>query len=70
MIVDRLIGDIAVIIDESGDRFEVDINKLPKDIREGTVLRYSENRYSVDSKSEKKRRTYLAGKTKSVFKAR
>ncbi len=70
MIVDRLIGDIAVIIDESGDRFEVDINKLPKDIREGTVLHCSENGYSVDTKSENIRRTYLAEKTKSVFKTR
>lgn len=55
--VDRIENDIVVLENiTSGDIINENIKKLPKDIKEGTILIKKDNEYSLDLNTEKERR--------------
>lgn len=55
--VDRIEDDIVVLENiTSGDIINENIKKLPKNIKEGTILIKKDNEYSLDLNTEKERR--------------
>lgn len=55
--VDRIEDDIVVLENiTSGDIINENIKKLPKNIKEGTILIKKDNGYSLDLNTEKERR--------------
>ena len=50
LVVDRIEGDIAVCENRAnGIMINILLSKLPEGIREGTVIKYFDGRYSLDS---------------------
>ena len=57
--VDEIIDDIAILENiETKEKEEVDIKKLPKEVREGSII-VKEHIYKLDNEYEKKRREDL-----------
>lgn len=54
--VDRIVGDIAVLEDDTGGCQNVPLAQLPAGIAEGSVLERTEEGYSVAKASENRRR--------------
>lgn len=55
--VDRIEDDIVVLENiTSGDIINENIKKLPKNIKEGTILIKKDNEYSLELNTEKERR--------------
>ena len=46
--VDRIEGDVAVLIDESGDSSVIALTALPAEVRAGMMLRLVDGVYTVD----------------------
>lgn len=58
--VDRIENDIAVCENEKGVFINIDIQDLPSNVREGSVLiKTDNNTYVVDEKETLKRKKYL-----------
>ena len=59
LIIERLEENIAVI-ENDGKRFEVSRENLPKNVREGDVLKESDGSYEIDrEKTESRRKEIL-----------
>lgn len=55
--VDRIEENIAILEElESKIKKEVDIIKLPNEIKEGSILKYTDNLYQLDVIEEENRR--------------
>ena len=55
--VDRIEGNIAVCENlDTKEIKEVELNLLPKRIKDGTILIYENNKYKIDKNEEEKRR--------------
>ena len=54
--VDRIEGDLAVVMDDDGVGTPVPRADLPVDTREGTMLRLTEHGYVPDPEAEEARR--------------
>lgn len=46
--VDRIEGDVAVLINESGDSSVIALAALPEEVREGMMLRLVDGVYTAD----------------------
>lgn len=56
LIVDRIVGNIAVLEKEDRSHIEVPADEIGVDIKEGSVLLFDGERYSADKNSEDERR--------------
>ena len=56
LIVDRIIGDIAVLEKEDRSYIEVSLSEIALDIKEGSVLLFDGSVYTADVDSEAARR--------------
>lgn len=55
--IDRIEENIAVCQNlETKEMIEITIDKLPKNIKDGTVLLFKDNEYKIDSQEEELRR--------------
>lgn len=55
--VDRIEGNIAICENlDTKEIKEVELNLLPKRIKDGTILIYENNKYKIDKNEEEKRR--------------
>ena len=66
--IDRIDRDNAVLIDDSGNKTVVSISKLPKEIKEGNILKSVNGEFVLDSSEEKKRRKNISSLQKKLFK--
>lgn len=53
--LDRIVNDKAVIVDKQGNSIHVDINLLPKDVKEGDVLLQNNHAFIVDKELTKQK---------------
>ncbi|HOZ55065.1 MAG TPA: DUF3006 domain-containing protein [Clostridia bacterium] len=52
-VVDKIEGNYAVCENrETGEIFDLELSNLPKEIKEGTVLKLHNNKYLIDSESK------------------
>lgn len=65
--VDRIIDDIAVCIDDSGEIFNIPVELIEGDFREGSILKESVENYYVDSDEENSRREANFNLAESLF---
>ena len=56
LIVDRIVGDIAVLEKEDRSHIEVSVSEIGFDIKEGSVLLFDGGVYTADEVSEAQRR--------------
>ena len=59
LIVDRIVGNIAVLEKEDRSHIKVTLNQIGIDIKQGSVLLFDGERYSADEDSEAARRKKL-----------
>ncbi len=59
LIVDRIVGDIAVLEKEDRSHVEVSLSEICFDIKEGSILLFDGVRYTADKVSEDDRRKKL-----------
>lgn len=68
LVVDRIENNIAVCENRgNGKMVEVDISKLPEDIKEGTVLRYKNGVYNIDLEEQKKIEERIREKMRKIW---
>ena len=61
--VDRIEGNIAICENlDTKEIKEVELNLLPKRIKDGTILIYENNKYKIDKNEEEKRRLAILEK--------
>ena len=59
LIVDRIVGDIAVLEKEDRSHVEVSLSEINLDIKEGRVLLFDGSVYTADKESDDARRKKL-----------
>lgn len=59
LIVDRIVGDIAVLEKEDRSHIEVPLSLIGIDIKEGSVLAFDGSAYTADKTGEDARRKKL-----------
>jgi hypothetical protein len=59
LIVDRIVGDIAVLEKEDRSHIEASLSEIGFDIKEGSVLLFDGEKYTADEDSEAARRKKL-----------
>lgn len=65
--IDRIENGIAVIEGEDGAFFQLAVSQLPKDAREGSVLRRTQDGFALDPEAGRERRRMLYEKTRRLF---
>ena len=65
-IVDRLEGDRVVLEIEDGT-LSFDIELFPRDIKEGDIVEYLNNRFVINEVETEERRTYVDNMFKSLI---
>lgn len=61
--IDRIENNIATCQNlETNEMVEIDLNLLPKKVKDGTILIYENNEYKIDKISEEKRRQAILEK--------
>mgnify|MGYP001521447433 FL=1 len=66
-IIDRLEEGLAICETELRKRISVPVSHLPKEVKEGDVLREEEGRFSLDSEETDKRRREMKKKLMDLF---
>lgn len=66
--IERIERDNAVLIDDNGNKTVVSISNLPKEIKEGNILKSVNGEFVLDSSEEKKRRKNISSLQKKLFK--
>lgn len=59
LIVDRIVGDIAVLEKDDRSHIEVPVDEIGFLIKEGSILLFDGEKYSADKESEDTRRKKL-----------
>lgn len=68
LVIDKIEGNIAVCENrKSGKITEIDVSKLPKEIKEGTVLKYEKGTYKIDLDEQKKIEERIKEKMKNIW---
>ncbi len=68
LIVDRIVGDIAVLEKEDRSRVEVLLSEIVPDVKEGSILLFDGDNYFADKESEDERRRKLFAMQESLKK--
>ncbi len=66
-IVDRIENHLAICEDESQNMIDIELSLLPKNIKEGSIIYYSNGKYKIDKKEEKKRIEIIKKKMESIW---
>ena len=66
-IIDRLEEGLAICETELRKRISVPVSHLPKEVKEGDVMREEEGRFSLDSEETDKRRREMKKKLMDLF---
>ncbi len=66
-IIDRIEGNKAVLECENGDCVSLELNSLPKNIKEGDMLYFENDSYFLDADETKKRREKIKNLMDSLF---
>lgn len=62
-IVDRIENNFAVLENiNTKETIDININLLPKNLKEGNVIKYKNNKYIIDKKAEQRRRNSILEK--------
>ncbi len=68
LVVDRIEGDIAVCENRAnGVIINIQISKLPENIREGSILKYYDGKYRLDSDEQKNIEDRIKDKMDSLW---
>ena len=67
-IIDRIEGNIAVCEDENGKMIEIDILKLPQNIKEGDCIKLENSNYVKDEKYTEERKENLKKRMNNLWK--
>lgn len=68
LIVDRIEGRIAVCENrETQEITNIDLNDLPKNVKEGDALRYENREYEIDVEARKEIEDRIKNKLKNLF---
>lgn len=66
--IDRIEENIAVCEDrETRVMFNIDISKLPENVKEGDVIRYENNEFKLDTQAQEEIEDRIQEKTKNLF---
>lgn len=66
--VDRFEGNMAVLENrETGEIINVDKNELPKEAKEGSILKINENKYELDIEEQKKTEERIKNKMDKLW---
>ncbi len=65
--VDRIIGDIAVCVDDNGEIFNISTDLIEGDFKEGSILKESDEIYFADTEEENSRREANFDLAESLF---
>ena len=70
--VDRIEEDIAVLFDDDENKTDIHISELPKNLKEGDILRFDEesNIYIIDNRKTEEIKSNIEERFKKLFKKR
>ena len=54
--VDRIVGDVAVLVDDNGNTRDIAMGELPDSIKEGVLLRLVDGAYIADEAATEMRK--------------
>lgn len=57
--VDRIVGNVAVLIDVNGESCEISLADLPQPLQVGMMLRWIDNAFVMDEIATKERKTAI-----------
>jgi len=67
--VDRFEGQLAVLEDRNNNKtINIDKKELPKDIKEGSILKYSKGEFTLDKEKTKEIEQRIKGKMDRLWK--
>jgi hypothetical protein len=68
--VDRIEEDTAVLYDENDNKTDIPVTNLPKNIKEGDILRYDckNKAYTIDVEKTKQAKLNIEERFKKLFK--
>jgi len=68
--VDRIEGDIAVLYDDDDNKSDIEIAKLPENLKEGDILRFDEEAhvYIIDKERTNQIKSNIEERFKKLFK--
>ena len=68
LVVDRFEEDFAVCEDRSSKKIKnIEISKLPEQVKEGDILRFKNNKYEIDEEKRKEIEKRINDKMKNLF---
>lgn len=68
LVIDRIEENIAVCEDrETRIMFNIDLSKLPENVKEGDVIRYENNEFRPDMQAQEEIEEKIQEKTKNLF---
>ena len=66
-VIDRIEGDVAVLIEDTGGKQDVPRNSLPKGAREGSCLKKNEDTFLLDEAETERREQRIESKLQALF---
>lgn len=68
LVVDRFEEDFAVCEDRSSKKMiNIEISKLPEQVKEGDILRFKNNKYEIDEEKREEIEKRINDKIKNLF---
>ena len=68
LVVDRFEEDFAVCEDRNSKKMiNIEISKLPEQVKEGDILRFKNNKYEIDEEKRKEIEKRINDKMKNLF---
>ena len=68
LVVDRIENNIAVCENRKSKKMiEIELSKLPQNVKEGTVLKYKRGKFSIDSEKQKEIEERIQEKMNSIW---
>lgn len=68
LVIDRIEDNIAICENrENGIIIEIEVSKLPKEIKEGSVIKYADGNYRLDLEEQKNIEERIAEKMKNIW---
>ncbi len=65
--IDRFEEEYAVIIDDEDNCFNLSINKLPKDAKEGSIIVEVDGKYEIDYNKTNERKQRIAKLEENIW---
>ena len=68
LVIDKIENNIAVCENrDNGIIIEIELSKLPKDVKEGSVIKYIDGSYKLDLEEQKNIETRIEEKMKNIW---